>query len=82
MASPAAGPFKLSVLNPAGRDPEQYFETEIKPDSGGHPPINFHAFAACTLGAFHLPNVALRQACRSQETMPHRAGWHLLRVAL
>jgi len=53
MASPAAGPFKLSVLNPAGRDPEQYFETEIKPDSGGHPPINFHGFAACTGGAFH-----------------------------
>jgi hypothetical protein len=25
----------------------------MKPDSGGHPPVNFHAFAACTGGAFH-----------------------------
>ena len=24
------------------------------PAEGAHPPINFHAFAACTLGAFHF----------------------------
>jgi hypothetical protein len=53
MASHAAALFKLSVLNPGGRDPEQYFDTEIKPDSAGHPPVNFHAFAACTGAAFH-----------------------------
>jgi hypothetical protein len=53
MASAGAVPFKLNVLNPGGRDPEQYFETEITPDSAAHPPINFHAFAACTGGAFH-----------------------------
>jgi hypothetical protein len=53
MASPAALPFKLHVLNPGGRDPEQYFETELTPNSAGHPPINFHAFAACTGGAFY-----------------------------
>jgi hypothetical protein len=53
MASPDAVPFKLSVLSPGGRDPEQYFESETKPDSAGHPPVNFHGFAASTAGAFH-----------------------------
>ena len=53
MASDDAAAFKLSVLSPGGSDPEQYFESECKPDSSGHPPVNFHGFAACTTGAFH-----------------------------
>jgi hypothetical protein len=43
--------FKLSVLNPGGRDPEQYFD-EGALSAATHPPINFHGFAACTGGAF------------------------------
>jgi hypothetical protein len=46
--------FRLTVLNPGGRDPEQRFHRVPPPDEGAHPPINFHAFAACTLGAFHF----------------------------
>ena len=45
--------FRLTVLNPGGRDPEQQFRSVPAPGEGAHPPINFHAFAACTLGAFH-----------------------------
>ena len=45
--------FRLTVLNPGGRDPEQQFQTVPAPSEGAHPPINFHAFAACTFGAFH-----------------------------
>src|SRR5918996_5611529 len=45
--------FRLTVLNPGGRDPEQQFHTVPAPVEGPHPPINFHAFAACTLGAVH-----------------------------
>ena len=45
--------FRLTVLNPGGRDPEQTFHSVPDPDEGLHPPINFHAFAACTFGAFH-----------------------------
>ncbi len=45
--------FKLTVLNPGGRDLEQYFDDDVTPDSPAHPPINFHGFAACTRGAFH-----------------------------
>ena len=45
--------FRLTVLNPGGRDPEQQFHSLPAPGEGPHPPINFHAFAACTSGAFH-----------------------------
>lgn len=45
--------FRLTVLNPGGRDPEQQFQSVPAPGEGAHPPINFHAFAACTFAAFH-----------------------------
>jgi hypothetical protein len=52
MTSQGAEHFRLTVLNPGGRDPEQQFHKLPGPGEGAHPPINFHAFAACTLGAF------------------------------
>ena len=45
--------FRLTVLNPGGRDPEQQFHSVPAPSEGAHPPINFHAFAASSFGAFH-----------------------------
>jgi hypothetical protein len=45
--------FRLTVLNPGGRDPQQQFHQAPTPGEGGHAPINFHAFAASTSGAFH-----------------------------
>ena len=45
--------FRLTVLNPGGRDPDQKFHSVPDPGEGPHPPINLHAFAACTFGAFH-----------------------------
>ena len=53
MTSQSADDFRLTVLNPGGRDPEQQFHHPLALGEGAHPPINFHAFAACTLGAFH-----------------------------
>ena len=53
MTSQHAGNFQLTVLNPGGRDPEQHFQSLPAPGEGAHSPINFHAFAACTFGAFH-----------------------------
>src|SRR2546423_12874510 len=53
MAADSAENFRLTVLNPGGRDPEQQFHSVPAPSEGPHPPINFHAFAACTFGAFH-----------------------------
>jgi hypothetical protein len=54
MTSREAADFRLTVLNPGGRDPEQRFENVPAPGQGRHPPINFHALAACTQGAFHF----------------------------
>ena len=48
--------FNLAVLNPGGHDPEQHFPGGAgTPDAPGapHPPINYHAYAACTDGSFH-----------------------------
>ena len=53
MTSQSEEHFRLTVLNPGGRDREQQFQTVPAPSKGAHPPINFHAFAACTLGVFH-----------------------------
>jgi hypothetical protein len=63
MASPAAN-FRLTVLNPGGRDDAQEF-----PDGAGetalpHPPTNFHAYAACTRGSFQRDT----KAAIAQET--------------
>lgn len=61
MANPVAT-FRLTVLNPGGRDEAQNF-----PDGAGetalpHPPTNFHAYAACTRGSFQRdPKEALVQ---------------------
>src|SRR5215471_17984764 len=53
MAANSPENFRLTVLNPGGRDPEQQFDSVSAPNEGAHPPINFHAFAACSFGAFH-----------------------------
>jgi hypothetical protein len=53
MAAASPENFRLTVLNPGGRDAEQRFQSIPAPGAGAHPPINFHAFAACTSGAFH-----------------------------
>src|SRR4051794_40049277 len=53
MASLDASDFRLCVLNPGGRDLEQYFDEPVGPEAPVHPPTNLHAFAACSGGSFH-----------------------------
>jgi hypothetical protein len=49
-----ADDFRLTVLNPGGRDPAQDFSRGVPgPNDSGHAPVNFHGYAACTGGAFH-----------------------------
>ena len=44
---------QIAVLNPGGRDREQLFRDGAgSPDDRGHPPVNYHAYAACTRGGF------------------------------
>jgi hypothetical protein len=52
MEQPAQSDFRLTVLNPGGRDPEQHFPDGAGPVAEAHPPTNFHAYAACTRGSF------------------------------
>src|SRR5947207_15508175 len=51
MASADAQNFRLAVLNPGGRDQEQRFAENRGARANEHPPVNFHAYAACTHGA-------------------------------
>jgi hypothetical protein len=53
MVSHGADDFRLTVLNPGGRDPEQHFRDTAGPAAQVHPPVNFHGYAACTRGCFH-----------------------------
>ena len=53
MISQDADDFRLTVLNPGGHDPEQHFRDGAGPVEQGHPPVNFHGYAACTRGFFH-----------------------------
>src|SRR6187402_2732653 len=50
---PTPREFRLTVLNPGGKDPNQDFsEGASVPDERAHAPINFHAYAAATRGRF------------------------------
>lgn len=53
MTDPDVSPVSLAVLNPGGRDPFlDYREIPSQPVNGVHAPVNFHAYAAATGGAF------------------------------
>ncbi len=44
---------KFAVLNPGGRDKDQSFPDGAgNPENPGHPPVNYHAYAACMNGGF------------------------------
>jgi len=61
----------LAVLNPGSRDPDQSFKAGPgQPDEAAHPPVNYHAYAACTHGAFY---------CRPALAARHRSVLLLLR---
>jgi hypothetical protein len=43
----------FEVLNPGGRDRDQEFPNGAgSPNDPGHPPVNYHGYAACLRGAF------------------------------
>ena len=52
MAPAVRNAFRLTVLNPRGRDVEQEFPDGAGEVGAGHQPTNFHAYAACTGGSF------------------------------
>ena len=52
MQAKAQANFRLTVLNPGGRDEAQEFPDGAGESALPHPPTNFHAYAACTHGSF------------------------------
>jgi len=52
MQAKAQADFRLTVLNPGGRDEAQEFPDGAGESALPHPPTNFHAYAACTRGSF------------------------------
>lgn len=61
----SSAPICLAVLNPGGRDPEvDYADGPGEPSDGGHPPVNYHAFAAATRGGFFDRANAVREQAR------------------
>ncbi len=56
----AIGSLGLAVLNPGGNDPDQPFPDGAgTPGAAGHPPVNYHAYAACTAGGFYRNAAAI-----------------------
>jgi hypothetical protein len=56
-------PFRLAVLNPGGSDRDQGFSSGAgSPADAGHPPVNYHAYAACTGGGFYQSAAAIPAA--------------------
>jgi hypothetical protein len=53
MAQDTPARFRLTVLNPGGRDSAQHFANGSSDSAPAHPPTNFHAYAACTGGSFY-----------------------------
>ena len=46
--------FSFAVLNPGGRDQSRTFAQGAgSPADPGHPPVNYHGYAACCRGAFY-----------------------------
>lgn len=55
----------FAVLNPGGRDKAREFPAGAGlPEDPGHPPVNYHAYAACCQGGYY----------RSVEEVPEEAG--------
>jgi len=52
MQAKAQANFRLTVLNPGGRDEAQDFPDGAGESALPHPPTNFHAYAACSRGSF------------------------------
>jgi hypothetical protein len=65
----------LAVLNPAGRDSLRvYTDGPGTPEDPGHPPVNYHAYAACCGGGFYRDAATVPDAARSVLVLLRRNG--------
>ena len=65
----------LAVLNPGGRDRTRVFPDGAgSPEAPGHPPVNYHAYAACCGGGFFQREEDIPRDCRRVMVLLRRNG--------
>lgn len=70
----------FAVLNPGGRDKSRTFACGAgSPEDPGHPPVNYHAYAACCRGGFYREGHEVPEGTRAVLVLLRRRG---LRQAL
>lgn len=73
----------FAVLNPGGRDPAQSFPNGAgSPTDPGHPPVNYHAYAACCHGGFFRKVAEIPAETRAVLVLLRRKGLGEARTAL
>jgi len=66
----------LAVLNPGGRDKFRAFPQGAgTPGEAGHPPVNYHAYAACDRGAFCQVEREIPEAARAVLVLLRKNGF-------
>jgi len=65
----------FAVLNPGGRDPARLFPAGAgTPHDPGHPPVNYHAYAACCHGGFFRKIKEVPAEAKTVLVLLRRAG--------
>jgi hypothetical protein len=65
----------FAVLNPGGRDKTQLFVHGAgRPSDPGHPPVNYHAYAACCGGGFYGDRKDVPEGVRSVLVLLRKNG--------
>ena len=75
-----ASALQLAVLNPGGRDREQSFPDFAGSPGDAHPPVNYHAYAACTGGTFFRDPARIPLAQRAVLLVLRRDLKHCLKT--
>lgn len=73
----------FAVLNPGGRDADQMFPAGAgQPGDAGHPPVNYHAYAACCRSGFFRDVRSIPASVRSVLVLLRRRNLRKVQVAL
>jgi hypothetical protein len=73
----------FAVLNPGGRDKTQFFSNGAGiPTDPGHPPVNYHAYAACMRGGFYRSAAEIPKSVKTVLVLLRQRGLEDARKAI
>lgn len=73
----------FAVLNPGGRDKTQLFPDGAGlPGDPGHPPVNYHAYAACMRGSFYRSAAEIPESVKTVLVLLRQRGLDDARKAI